>query len=114
MEGRAWWRGAAEAEAVPAGRLQALEVAEEQPVSLSLDLAAGQEADGLLDAAGVAVPGRHGAGGQVLLLLPAPQVRHGHLQDVGLLLLRVRLLPEKLGTQQGFQLLDAGVDAVSA
>lgn len=50
----------------------------------------------------------------LLLLLPASQVGHSHLQDVGLLLLGVGLLPEELWTQKGFQLLDAGVDAVSA
>lgn len=103
----------------PAGRLQAVEVAEEPPVRLSLELAAGQEVDGLLKAAGITVPGGHGARDQagllqLLLLLPAPQVGHGHLQDVGLLLLGVGLLPEELGSQQSFQLLDAGVDAVSA
>lgn len=103
----------------PAGCLQAVEVAEEPPVRLSLELAAGQEADGLLKAAGITVPGGHGARGhagllQLLLLLPAPQVGHGHLQDVGLLLLGVGLLPEELWSQQSFQLLDAGVDAVSA
>lgn len=103
----------------PAGRLQAVEVAEEPPVRLSLELAAGQEVDGLLKAAGITVPGGHGARGhagllQLLLLLPAPQVGHGHLQDVGLLLLGVGLLPEELWSQQSFQLLDAGVDAVSA
>lgn len=103
----------------PAGRLQALEVAEQPPVGLGLDLAVGQEADGLLHAAGVAIAGRHQAGvhaGLLLLplLLPDSQIGHGHLQDICLLLFRVGLLPEELRTQQGFQLLDAGVDAVSA
>lgn len=103
----------------PAGRLQAVEVAEEPPVRLSLELAVGQEADGLLQAAGVPVPGSHGARGhaglrRLLLLLPASQIRHSHLQDVCLLLLGIGLLPEELWSQQGFQLLDAGVDAVPA
>lgn len=102
-----------------AGPLQALEVAEQPSVGLSLDLTVGQEADGLLHAAGVAVAARHQARGRaglmlLLLLLPASQIGHGHLQYVRLLLLRVGLLPEELRTQQGFQLLDAGVDAVSA
>lgn len=101
-----------------AGRLQTLEVVEQPSVGLSLDLTVGQEADGLLQAPGVAIAGRHQAGGHagllLLLLLPASQIGHGHLQDVRLLLLGVGLLPEELGTQQGFQLLDAGVDAVSA
>lgn len=101
-----------------AGRLQTLEVAEQPPVGLSLDLTVGQEADCLLQAPGVAIAGLHQAGVHasllLLLLLPASQIGHGHLQDVSLLLLGVGLLPEELGTQQGFQLLNAGVDAVSA
>lgn len=101
------------------GHLQALEVAEQPSVGLSLDVTVGEEADGLLHAVGVAIAGRLHTGRSIdllllLLLLPASQVGHGHLQDVGLLLLGVGLLPEKLWAQQGFQLLDAGVDAVSA
>ncbi len=120
MERRARRGEGAGTAAGPAGCLQALEVAEQPPVGLSLDLAVGQEADSLLHAAGVAVAGcHHRARGHagllvLLLLLPASQVGHGHLQDVRLLLLGVGLLPEELRTQQGFQLLDAGVDAVSA
>lgn len=83
-------------------------------MGLRLDLAAGQEPHGLLDAVRVAVAGRHQALLLLLLLLPAPQVGHGHLQDVRLLLLGVWLLSEELGSQEGLQLLDAGVDAVSA
>lgn len=100
----------------PAGRLDALEVAEQPSVGLSLDLTVGQEADGLLHAAGVAVAGRRQARGQadLLLLLPRSQIGHGHLQDVRLLLLGIGLLPEELCSQQGLELLDAGVDAVSA
>lgn len=99
-----------------AGCLQTLEVAEQPAVGLGLDLAVGQEADGLLHAPGVAIASRHQAGCQAgrLLLLPASQIGHGHLQDVRLLLLGVGLLPEELRAQQGLQLLDAGVDAVSA
>lgn len=117
MERRTRRRWAAGSETGPAGLLQTLEVVEEQLVSLRLNLAAGQEADGLLDAARVAVSGRHetrGGDALLLLLLPTPQIGHGHLQDVGLLLLGVRLLSKELGSQEGFQLLDAGVDAVSA
>lgn len=102
-----------------AGRPQALEVAEQPPVGLSLALAVRQEADGLLHAAGVAVAARRRAGGRAGLLLllvklPGSQIAHRHLQDVRLLLLGVGLLPDELGTQQRLQLLDAGVDAVSA
>lgn len=101
-----------------AGSLQTLEVAEQSSVGLSLDLTVGQEADSLLQAPGVAITGCHQAGGHagllLLLLLPASQIGHRHLQDVGLLLLGIGLLPEELRTQQGFQLLDAGIDAVSA
>lgn len=79
-----------------AGRLQAEEVVEQLSVGLGLHLALGEEADGLLRAAGVTVAG-HRQGGDprllLLLLLPASQIRHGHLQDVGLLLLGVGLLP---------------------
>lgn len=119
MERRARRGEGAGTVAGPAGCLQALEVAEQPSVGLSLDLAVGQEADSLLHAAGVAVAGCHQARGHtgllmLLLLLPASQIGHGHLQDVRLLLLGVGLLPEELRTQQGFQLLDAGVDAVSA
>lgn len=53
----------------PAGRLQTVKVAEQQPVGLSLDLAVGQEADSLLDAVGVTVASRHWARGQASLLL---------------------------------------------
>ena len=102
-----------------AGHLQALKVAEESSVGLSLDLAVGQEVDGLLHAAGVALAGcrqarRHADLLLLLLLLPASQIGHSHLQDVRLLLFGIGLLPEELWTQQGFQLLNAGVDAVSA
>lgn len=107
---------------VDTGRLQALEVAEQPSVGLSLDLAVGQEADGLLHAAAVTIAACHQTRGHaglllmllLLLLLPHSQIGHGHLQDVRLLLLRVGLLPEELRTQQGLELLDAGVDAVSA
>lgn len=117
MKRRAWRRWGAGAEGGPAGSLQTLEVAEQHPVRLGLNFAVGQEADGLLDAAGVAIAGTHEARGQsvllvLLLLLPGLQVGHGHLQDVGLLLFGVGLLPQKLRTQEGLQLLDAGVDAV--
>lgn len=92
MEGRAW-RGEGRGHA---GHLQTLEVAEQPSVSLSLDVTVGQEADGLLHTAGVAITGRHQAGGHadlLVLLLPASQVGHGHLQDVCLLLLGIRMLP---------------------
>lgn len=113
LERRTRRRRAAEAGA--GGLLQTLEVVEEQPVRLRLDLAAGQEADGLPDAVVVTISGRHEARGRgAPLLLPTSQIGHGHLQDVCLLLLGVRLLPEELGSQEGFQLLDAGVDAVPA
>lgn len=118
MERRARRGEGAGTVAGPAGRLQALEVADQASVGLGLDLAVGQEADGLLYTAGVAVAGCHQARGHagtlLLLLLPASQIGHSHLQDVCFLLLGVRLLPEELWTQQGFQLLNAGVDAVSA
>lgn len=97
---------------VGGGRLQALEVAEQPAVGLSLEPAVGQEGDGLPQAAGVAIATR-GRNLLLLLLLPGPQVGHGHLQDVRLLLLGVGLLPVEFGPQQGLELLDAGVDAVS-
>lgn len=117
MQRRAWRRWRAEGERGPAGPLQTLEVAEQHPVGLGLSLAVGQKADGLLDAVGVAIAGSHEPRGQsvlllLFLLLPVFQVCHGHLQDVGLFLLGVRLLPQKLWTQEGLELLDAGVDAV--
>lgn len=101
----------------PAGRLQAVEVAEQPAVTLRVDFTLGEEADGLLHAAGVTITGCHEARGAglllwLLLLLPASQIGHGHLQDVCLLLLGVGLLPEELGAQQGLQLLDTGVDAI--
>jgi len=114
MERRA---GRGEGAGSVAGRLQALEVAEQPSVGLSLDVAVRQEADRLLHAARVAVAARHqarGHAGLLLLMLPDSQIGHGHLQDVRLLLLGVGLLPDELGTEQRFQLLDAGVDAVSA
>ena len=108
-------RGARRGEAAGAGPLQALEVAEQPLVGLGLHLAVGQEADGLLHAAGVPVAGRrHARGLAGSLLLPDSQISHGHLQDVCLLLLGVGMLPDELRAQQGLQLLDAGVDAVSA
>lgn len=61
----------------PAGRLQAVKVAEKQPVGLSLDLAVGQEADSLLHAVGVTVASHHRARGQaglLLLLVPVSQI----------------------------------------
>lgn len=120
VEWRARRREAAGIVTGPAGRLQALEVAEQPFVGPSLNLAVGQEADGLLHTVGVTVAGRGQAGGQtdvlllLLLLLPTPQIGHSHLQDVCLFLLGVRLLSQELWTQQGLQLLDAGVDAISA
>jgi len=42
------------------------------------------------------------------------QEHHRHLQDVGLLQLGVGVLLVELFLQQGFQLLYAGVDAISA
>ena len=93
-----------------AGGLQAQEVVEQGPAGAAL----GQEGDGLLDAVGVALAASLGPLLVHFLLGPPDlQVGHGHLQDVGLLLLGVGLLADKLLAQQGLELLDAGVDAVA-
>lgn len=96
--------------AVLAGCLQAVEVAQQPAVGLCLHLTLRQEADSLLHTVRVAPIGCHGGGTSCLLLLA--QEIDGHLQDVSLLLLGVRLLQEELGTQEGLELLDAGVDAI--
>lgn len=95
---------------VLAGFLQALEVAQQRAVGLCLHLTLRQEADRVLHTARVALIGCC-SGGTSCLLLAAQEI-DSHLQDVGLLLLGVGLLAEELGTQEGLELLDAGVDAI--
>ena len=49
-----------------------------------------------------------------LMLELLSQEANSHLQDVGFLNLGVGLLVEELWTQEGLELLDAAVDAISA
>lgn len=93
--------------------MQVVDMVQQSSLGLSLHLIFGQEMDHFLDTPGVALIDCCRVH-SLTLLLQSSQEANCHLQDVRLLQFGVWLLFQELWTQQRLELLNAGVNSLSA